>query len=102
MAVPSAILGGQSSSTNVYQNFDIISLYPWLTLGQEQLLSARKRSIPEGINPRIFSIKQQEDILYKHIQGLLDLIRSNKAIDSYLIEQALLASEKEASAILNN
>jgi hypothetical protein len=95
LAVAHTILGGQSPSLSTYQNYDIISLYPWLSKAVSSLNDAKKREVPLAATKRGYSEKIVEDVLFNHISCLIREAVENKEIDSYQIEKALTKAEKE-------
>jgi multiple sugar transport system substrate-binding protein len=98
LAVAHTILGGQSPSQGTYQNYDILSLYPWLSKAVSSLSTAKKRKIPSAASERGYSENIVEDVLFSHISNLIQEAEGGVEIDSYQIEKALTKAEKELEA----
>ena len=50
IALPFTMLGGISPCSCVYDNRDILDLYPWLSIVPQNLALAHVRSVPSGVN----------------------------------------------------
>lgn len=50
IALPFTMLGGISPCSCVYDNRDILDLYPWLSIVPQNLALAHVRSVPAGVN----------------------------------------------------
>ena len=50
IALPFTMLGGISPCSCVYDNPDILDLYPWLSIVPQNLSLARVRSVPAGVS----------------------------------------------------
>lgn len=50
IALPFTLLGGISPCRCIYDNPDILDLYPWLSIVPQNLSLARVRSVPAGVS----------------------------------------------------
>ena len=50
IAVPFTLLGGISPCRSIYENQELLALYPWLSIVPENLALSVVRRVPKGIN----------------------------------------------------
>lgn len=50
IAVPFTLLGGISPCRSIYENQELLELYPWLSIVPENLALSAERRVPKGIN----------------------------------------------------
>lgn len=64
ISVPHTILGGQSPNVSIYRNYDLVSMYPWLTRAFTEIRGSRARKTPVTANRKIINEKQVENCIY--------------------------------------
>jgi multiple sugar transport system substrate-binding protein len=87
IAVPHAILGGQSTSLKVYENYDLISLYPWLPMALREFSASVKRELPVRFNKASFSEKDIEDTIAGELTAFLKKAVTAGSFDNLLIDE---------------
>lgn len=100
IAIPNTILGGQSPQLKTYRNYDLVSLYPWLSKALTEFSKARRRQVPIKSNRHEFSEESIEKIIVNELSALIEHTLSGKTPDADTIEQALFNAETEAKKII--
>ncbi|MDR1263330.1 MAG: extracellular solute-binding protein [Oscillospiraceae bacterium] len=93
IAIPHAILGGQSPHLSTYRNYDMLSLYPWLSKAQTELSNARTRTASSGrARPRYLQ-ERVESIIADELLALIRRMSSGETLSDADIEAALRNAE---------
>lgn len=95
VAVPHTILGGQSPNVSVYQNYDMLALYPWFTKALNELKSSRPRRSPISAKGTLLNEKKVEDIVFRHVSPLIQDSVSGIFVDTDRIDAMLCNLQKE-------
>ena len=72
LAVPHTILGGQSPNMATYQNYDLVTLYPWLTKALYELNRAKIRRTPVNVRGEVMNEKEVENIIYAYLRPMIE------------------------------
>ena len=72
MAVPHTILGGQSPNVSIYRNYDLVSMYPWLTRAILEIREAKERRTPVTAKGNVMNEKQVENSIYEALFPLIE------------------------------
>lgn len=88
VAIPHAILGGQSPCLSVYRNYDLISLYPWLPMAQQEFANARPR-FPVTMGEMVLNPDEIDKCLYDAILPMVAQASDGHAADMATIGKAL-------------
>ena len=72
LSVPHTILGGQSPNMATYQNYDLVTLYPWLTMSLYELNRARIRKPPLNARGEVLNEKEVENVIYSYLRPLME------------------------------
>lgn len=95
ISVPHTILGGQSPNLSVYQNYDLVTLYPWLLKGLGELGNAKVRKTPIAPAGRLLNEKMVESLVYQHLQPLMEQAVRRKPVEKEHIRAVLRELQKE-------
>jgi multiple sugar transport system substrate-binding protein len=85
-SVPYTLLGGISPCSNVYNNLEILKMYPWMETAKRNLVNGRKRRMVE-INSRMIEEYQFEQIL--------GISLKNAVLGVISIDEALAYAQRE-------
>jgi Transcriptional regulators len=99
IAIPNTILGGQSPQLKTYRNYDLLSLYPWLSKGLSEFPNARKRQPPIKGNHFCYSEETVEKIIANELKILIQQTINGQIPDYSAIEKALYNAETEIKKI---
>lgn len=80
VAIPHAILGGQSPCLSVYRNYDLVSLYPWLPMAQKEFAHARQR-FPAQVGETVLNPDEIDKCLYEAILPMIARADAGHAAD---------------------
>ncbi len=95
ISVPHTILGGQSPKLSVYQNYDLVTLYPWLPKGLQEMENARLRRAPISRNGGILSEKLVETKIYQHLRPLMEQTVRGQSVDREQVAQVLRDMQRD-------
>ncbi|MDR1569161.1 MAG: extracellular solute-binding protein [Oscillospiraceae bacterium] len=93
IAIPHAILGGQSPHLSTYRNYDMLSLYPWLSKAQAELTSARTRNASVEHTHPLYLQERVESVIASELLTLIHKAISDDAPGDAEIERALRTAE---------
>lgn len=96
IAVPQTILGGQSPCLKVYNNYDLLSLYPWLSTALQAFSKATSRQFVGEYRSRKSSDLLVEHLLTNEISSLIGKVLTGQMPDDQEILQALTRVDREA------
>ena len=55
-----------------YQNYDLVTLYPWLTMSLYELNRARIRKPPLNARGEVLNEKEVENVIYSYLRPLME------------------------------
>lgn len=102
IAVPHTILGGQSPNVSIYRNYDLVSMYPWLTRAFTEIRNSRERKTPIAVNGKIMNEKEVENCIYDALYPLINRANNGEITPLAEIEGVLNSLQKTLEEIENN
>ncbi len=96
IAIPLALLDGQSACQKSYDNYDVLSLYPWLSNAPTALEQAKSRHFTGTYHGRYSSDRLVEKLLADEITRLLDETTKGQLPGEEEILQALTLVDHKA------
>lgn len=102
ISIPQTILGGQSPNIDVYSNYDMVSLYPWLPLALSEFPRCRIRESVKNCRGRIISEKELENIFFKNLFPYLKKVYASGSYTSEDIDRLIDALQTELVQLLGN
>ncbi|MEI6387099.1 MAG: extracellular solute-binding protein, partial [Spirochaetota bacterium] len=63
LAIPHTLLGGATSSVNLYRSSELLTVYPWLPKALESFPLSRQRIVPRTAQGQVISEREYEKIL---------------------------------------
>lgn len=99
MAIPHTILGGQSPNVSIYRNYDLVSMYPWLTRAIIEIRDAKGRRTPVTAKGHVMNEKQVENHIYKALYPLIEQAAHGESVEYVQIRQVLEKLQKELKDI---
>lgn len=89
ISIPQTILGGQSPNINVYNNYDMVSLYPWLPLSLSEFSRCKTRETVKDYRGKIISEKELENVFFQHIYPFLQNVYATKSYTTETLYQLM-------------
>ena len=99
MAIPHTILGGQSPHVSIYRNYDLVSMYPWLTRAFLEIKEAKGRKTPVTPKGHVMNEKQVENCIYEAIYPLIEQAVYGSTAEYGQIKDVLEKLQKELKEI---
>lgn len=99
MAIPHTILGGQSPNVSIYRNYDLVSMYPWLTRAIIEIKEAKGRRTPVTEKGHVMNEKQVENHIYEALYPLIEQATYGAEVEYVQIKQILERLQKELKEI---
>lgn len=96
IAIPLALLDGQSACQKSYNNYDVLSLYPWLSNAPAALEQAKSRHFTGTSHSRYSSDRLVEKLLADEISQLLNGTTKGQLPSEEEILQALTLVDQKA------
>lgn len=99
MAIPHTILGGQSPNVSIYRNYDLVSMYPWLTRAIIEIREAKGRKTPVTEKGYVMNEKQVENHIYKALYPLIEQATYGAEVEYMQIRKVLENLQKDLKEI---
>ncbi len=99
IAVAQTILGGQSPQLNTYKNYDMLSLYPWLSKALTEFSYTHNRQSPTENNMAKYSEKFVEGIVSTELYKLLHRAAEGDMPNASEIQESLYQLEEKFSKL---
>jgi multiple sugar transport system substrate-binding protein len=69
LAIPHTLLGGATSSVNLYRSSELLTVYPWLPKALESFPLSRKREVPRTVRGQAIPEREYEKILGRAVHS---------------------------------